>query len=198
MQPDSGDAIRVANTADKGRLSPSMVIGKPLLEKDDQSEIAFDVGKRLAYLRPERYVSYALSTLPRIENAFAAALTASGRPATPGVNGSDEATKLAAHIRSTVPNAVLEHVGAVARKLDDSPVNGVVTGWRTATDLTANRVGLILCNDFETAAKQIATEDSTISTMPAKERLRDLLAYSVSESYFAVRRHLALTVAEGQ
>jgi hypothetical protein len=27
-----------------------------------------------------------------------------------------------------------------------------------------------------------------------KERLRDLLAYAASESYFAVRRHLGLTV----
>jgi hypothetical protein len=33
-----------------------------------------------------------------------------------------------------------------------------------------------------------------MSTLPAKDRLRDLLAYSVSEDYFAVRRHLGITI----
>jgi hypothetical protein len=32
--------------------------------------------------------------------------------------------------------------------------------------------------------------------MGAKERLRDLLVYSVSEPYFQVRRHLGLAVQE--
>ena len=67
--------------------------------------------------------------------------------------------------------------------------------WRNATELTANRVGLILCDDLETAARVIATEKAS-TTVPAKDRLRDLLAYSVSEPYFAVRRHLALNVRD--
>ena len=32
--------------------------------------------------------------------------------------------------------------------------------------------------------------------MSVKERLRDLLAYAVSEPYFAVRRHLGLHVRD--
>ena len=43
--------------------------------------------------------------------------------------------------------------------------NGVVAHWRSATDLTANRVGLILCNDFETAARMIATEPASVSAL---------------------------------
>jgi hypothetical protein len=82
----------------------------------------------------------------------------------------------------------------VARKIPRREANGLVAGWRTATDLTANRVGLILCNDLETAARAIATEPPGLSTMPAKERLRDLLAYAVSEPYFQVRRHLGIAL----
>ena len=35
-------------------------------------------------------------------------------------------------------------------------------------------------------------EPTTISPLPAKQRLKDLLSYSVSEDYFAVRKFLGL------
>ena len=39
-----------------------------------------------------------------------------------------------------------------------------------------------------------ATEGAALSSLSVKDRLRDLLAYSVSEQYFTVRRHLGLHV----
>jgi hypothetical protein len=101
---------------------------------------------------------------------------------------------MALQLKKTVPTAVLEQVGAVASKMHIDPTNGVISTWRSATDLTANRVGLILCNDLQIAARAIATEKTPQSTLSAKERLRDLLAYSVSEEYFSVRRHLGLSL----
>ncbi len=191
ITPDSEDPLRVANTAEKGKLHPSVLMGSPLLSQDAEDEIAFDVGKKLAYFRPERYVTYALQTLPKIETAFRAALVASGQGDSEGV---PETAQMAGHLKKTVPTAVLEQVAAVARKMGDRKSNGAVAHWRSATDLTANRVGLILCNDFETAARHIATEAPGISTIGAKDRLRDLLAYSVSDQYFQVRRHLGLAI----
>jgi tetratricopeptide (TPR) repeat protein len=200
---DGSDGLRVANTtapgADKGKLVPSLLIGAPLLDKSDERELAFEVGKRLAYLRPERFVNLALQTLPKIENAFLAALVAadskiSGHagPVDPG----DEARKLGALIKGQVPSAVLDQVGAIGGKLGGRLGNGLITSWRSAADLTANRVGFILCNDLEVSARMIATETAAMSTLPPKERLRDLLAYAVSEPYFAVRRHLGIHVRE--
>ena len=39
----------------------------------------------------------------------------------------------------------------------------------------------------ETAAKLVATESAPGGALPTKERLRELLAYSVSEEYFRLR-----------
>ena len=194
LQPSVNDGIRVANTSDQGKLAPSVLVGSPHVSKKDERELAFEVGKRLAYFRPERYVNYAMQTLPKLEGAFTAALSASNATSAGEVSG--ETAKLATHIRQTVPATILDQVGTVANKLGRRVENGLIAGWRTATDLTANRVGLILCDDLETAARLIATETSNMSTMSAKDRLRDLLAYSVSEEYFAVRRHLGLVVRE--
>ena len=190
---DQGDGLRVANTTDKGRLAPSLLVGPSHQQKSDERELAFEVGKRLAYLRPERFVTFALQTLPKIENAFTASLVAANAT-TNEVQVSDDARKLGVSMQKTVPGAHLEQVAALAHKLGSRLGNGLVTGWRSATDLTANRVGLILANDLESAAKAIATETASTSGLPVKERLRDLLAYAASESYFAVRRHLGLTV----
>nr|MBA3461981.1 hypothetical protein [Deltaproteobacteria bacterium] len=97
-------------------------------------------------------------------------------------------------LKAQVPGPLLEQVGELSVKLSHRLGNGLISGWRTATDLTANRVGLIVSNDLETAAKAIATEGAAMSNLSVKDRLRDLLAYSVSEQYFTVRRHLGLHV----
>jgi golgin subfamily B member 1 len=203
-----GDGLRVANTiagpdpragADRGKLVPSLLIGAPHLDKTDERELAFEVGKRLAYLRPERFVMFALGNVPKLEAAFVAALLAAGAELGDAAGTppwQEEAERLASTLRSTVPGAMLDQVAALSSKVSGRLGNGLITGWRSATDLTANRVGLILCNDLDTAARLIATETAAMSTLPAKERLRDLLAFSVSEEYFAVRRHLGLHVRE--
>ena len=189
VQAKSDDGFRVANTSASGKLVPSVVIGAPHVERLEDRQIAFEVGKKLAYFRPEHYVNYALQTLPKLETAYHAALIAAGNAQ---AETGGEIEKMTMHLRNTVPAPVLEQVNALAQNL--SVGNGLIANWRTATDLTANRVGLILCNDLETAARTIATETSAFSTMPAKDRLRDLIAYSVSEEYFTVRRHLGLTI----
>ena len=206
---EGGDGLRVANTvglgAERQRLVPSLLVGAPQIGKSDERELAFEVGKRMAYLRPERFVTLAVGTLPKLEAAFAASVLASGvrvsqHDGTPYYDStSDEARKLAGMLKSQVPGPLLEQVGELSVKLAHRLGNGLISGWRTATDLTANRVGLIVSNDLETAAKAIATEGAAMSSLSVKDRLRDLLAYSVSEQYFTVRRHLGLHVrGEGQ
>ena len=188
---DQGEGLRIANTIEKGKLAPSLLVGTSHQGKADERELAFEVGKRLAYLRPERFVTYAVQSVPKLESAFQAALVAAGAGA---AAPSDEAKKLAATMKQSVPAAVLEQVAGLAAKLGDRVGNGAMVSWRSATDLTANRAGLILANDLASAAKAIATETATTSSAPVKDRLRDLLAYAVSESYFQVRRHLGLVV----
>ncbi|HSD90046.1 MAG TPA: tetratricopeptide repeat protein, partial [Kofleriaceae bacterium] len=200
---EQGDGLRVANTvglgADRQKLVPSLLVGAPLIGKSDERELAFEVGKRMAYLRPERFLTLAVGTLPKLEAAFAGVVMASGVRLTghdglPYQPDNDEARKLASQLQKQVPGALLEQVGELSHKLTGRLGNGLIPNWRAATDLTANRVGFIVANDFEVAAKGIATEGASLSGMSVKERLRDLLAYAVSEQYFQVRRHLGLHV----
>jgi tetratricopeptide (TPR) repeat protein len=186
-----GDTLRVANTLDRGGLAPALLAGAAA-DRIEERELAFELAKRLAYLRPDRYVTYAMTTQATLESAFQAALAAAG--VRPVADVGPEAARLAERLVNAVPEQVLMQVGAIARKMSGDFKNGAIASWRTAIDLTANRVGLILCNDLATAARKVATEAAGVSTLPARERLRDLLGYSVSEGYFAVRRHLGLAL----
>ncbi len=201
---EGGDGLRVANTvglgAERQRLVPTLLVGAQQIAKTDERELAFEVGKRMAYLRPERFVTLAVGTLPKLESAFMGSVLASGARVQAhdgtqfGVSANDETKKLAGTLKQQVPGPLLEQVGELSARLSGRVGNGLISSWRTATDLTANRVGLIVSNDLETAAKAIATEGAALSSMSVKDRLRDLLAYSVSEQYFTVRRHLGLHV----
>ena len=206
---ETGDGLRVANTvglgAERQRLIPSLLVGSQLIGKSDERELAFEVGKRMAYLRPERFVTLALGSLPKLEAAFAASVLAGGKNVTAhdgkpfaqhAQATNEEAQTLARALRQQVPRPLLEQVGELSNKLSGRVGNGLVSGWRTATDLTANRVGFVVSNDLETAAKAIATEGAALSSLSVKDRLRDLLSFAVSEQYFNVRRHLGLHVRE--
>ncbi len=193
-----GAGVRVANTLGMGerpRPVPSLLVGA--LTAGDDRALAFEVGKRLAYLRPERFLALAVTSLPRLEAGFAAVLRANRAEA-------PEDDALVTALRAQVPAAVLEQLAELAAPAvasagdgsDDRVADraGVVAAWRAATDLTANRAGFVLANDLETAARVIATEGTTLSGSPAQDRLRDLLGYAASERYFAVRRHLGQQV----
>ena len=184
------DGVRVANTVKAGRLAPSVLLGQDSLNNDDERQLAFEVGKRLTYLRPDRFVSYSLGTLDKLESAFLATLAAAGV----GEASEGDMARLATHLRKSVPRAVLEQISEVAAKMPSAPSNEMIANWRIATELTSSRVGFVLCDDFEVAAHSMATDSGSSTPLGAKERIQELLAYSVSENYFAVRRHLGLSV----
>lgn len=183
--------IRVLNTREGTTLVPSIVVGQPHASIKDDRMLAFEVGKRLAYLRPERYINYALGGLPELESTYTAILGIAG-VRTDKLTG--DAAKMAKHLEHTVSGAVLDQVRALAVRMQEMKVENPVARWQAATELTANRVGLLLCNDLELAARLIATDNTAMTTLSAKERLRDLLVYSVSEPYFQMRTHLCLDI----
>ncbi len=181
--------IKVANTTDGSKLSPSLLLPASYTKALPERELVFHLAKRLSYFRKERYVNYALQTVPTLEAAFEGALVASGAKDVP----TDAAAQYVGKIQG-LPQAILDQVCVVGKPLKDELDDGLVTNWQSATDLSANRIGLILCDDLETAAKAIAVEKTGLSGISKKDRLRDLLAYAVSEEYFTVRRHLGLSV----
>jgi golgin subfamily B member 1 len=61
--------------------------------------------------------------------------------------------------------------------------------WGEAVDKTAARAGLLLCDDLPTAVKLLEREEGARGPL-----LSDLLGFSASAQYSALRRHLGIAI----
>jgi hypothetical protein len=117
-------------------------------------------------------------------------------PVGDGVANASEVQGLSAHLRKALPPALAEQVGAAARKLVVLRGENLDMGkWVAATELTAGRAALLIGGDLGAAARVLWGEPAASAASPAKDRLKDLIAFSVSEEYFACRKLLGLVVA---
>jgi hypothetical protein len=66
--------------------------------------------------------------------------------------------------------------------------------WWNSVGLTALRVGFILCDDLMEAAGVIQSEPALFGTMPASEKVKQLLTYCISPEYCRVRRELQISI----
>jgi len=67
--------------------------------------------------------------------------------------------------------------------------------WMQSVELTGCRAGFLLANDLETAARMIQSLPPEGPTdLPPKEKIKEIVLFSVSEEYFRLREALGITI----
>ncbi len=186
--------VTVVNLKDKGILVPSLVVGLGFDQLSSQSQVVFDLAKRMVGLRPERFVRVSLATASALDTSVRAALQLAGSPVDPGEHR-DEVERMAKQLDEGLPAPMRTELKVLARKYLESCGGQVDVGrWLVASDLTASRAALAICGDVGAAARVLALEPTGQSPMPVADRISDLLGYFVSEDHFVVRAALGLQV----
>jgi tetratricopeptide (TPR) repeat protein len=173
---------------------PSIVLGAAALALDLSAHpAAFIAARHLTYYRPGLYSRHIVPTGTGLRAWVFAAI----RMIVPAFPVSAE---LEGPVRENV--AVLESMvtgptrdrlaSAVTKLLQAGAID--LKRWVAGVDLTADRAGFLVCNDLELASEMIKAADEGSSAAPQKERLRELVLYSTSEEYFALRRRLGLHI----
>ena len=67
--------------------------------------------------------------------------------------------------------------------------------WSQAVDFTASRAGLLLSGDLDIAKKIMAAEPAMPGDLAAADKMKELIVYSVSEPYFALRKLLGIAIS---
>ena len=67
--------------------------------------------------------------------------------------------------------------------------------WGHAVDAVAHRAGFVVCGDLEVAARMVSAEPVTVGGPQVKDKIKELVLYSISEEFFAVRAQMGLTIA---
>lgn len=175
-------------------MIPALIVMPALWERTDASDLAFVFGQALALLRPEKV----LRTWPRSisDRALRAALHVAGARV-PGEGEWAELERLAAELRAFLPRGGDGALVAAARTVATAAGEGLAAPafldrWRQGVELTAARAGFLAANDLGAAARALAAE-SQQAAVSVKARLKDLVAFSVSEAYFKARRALGFS-----
>lgn len=82
----------------------------------------------------------------------------------------------------------------VVQKFVEDGAKADLKRWMQAIDITAARAGLLLCADLEIAKKIIAAEPQLPGDLPPAEKVKELILFSVSDQYFALRKALGIAV----
>lgn len=192
VQPERSGRLLVANCVEDGALAPAVIVGRDLMTGYRDTEIAFCVASTLALLRPAWYLRLALPAVAELEAALAAAVRLVGGPVAARAELAPLVDAFAAEMRKRLtPESAALLQGLVGR-LGERPSLG---RWRDAVDAAARRAGLLVCGELEAAARMVSTEPVLPDGPRAKDKVRDLVVFSVSPGYFAARRRLGVTVA---
>ncbi len=189
-QPRRSGRLLLANCIEKGRLAPAVIVGRDLMVGYRDTEIAAAVGAMMALLRPGSYLRLTLPTIEELEAALVAAARLVGRKL--GRAALDPLVEIfVPRMQKVLTRPIAETLLAFANHLSDQPD---LARWRNAVDATAHRAGLLVSGELAATARMIASEPMVLGGVRPTERVADLVEFSVSPGYLALRRHVGIAI----
>jgi tetratricopeptide (TPR) repeat protein len=174
---------------------PASVAGQTVLTGFTPQELTFIVGKHLAMYRGEHYIKTLFPTQTELTVLFFAGIRLVEPSIAVPADIEKPVTLQAPILRSYMEAVHLEGLRLVVRKfVTDGQAKANLKRWVQTVELTACRAGLLLSGDLEIAKKIIAAEPQQPGDLPPQEKLKELILFSVSEQYVALRKALGIAV----
>jgi len=182
----------LADTTDgQAVMRPSILLHRD--EYADQSELGFKfrAGQITARARPEHLLAAVWPSTARIRDAVHGALRLvhPAHPLPPDLGNTADAC--AAAIRPYLAETRFDEVRSLVEPLRTADLD--TRSWLQGVVYTCNRAGLIMSDSLETSAQLASRDRDESSGLSSKDRVADLVAYSVSEIYLALREDLGLS-----
>jgi|GEM_PF-1375405 len=175
------------------RVFTSVLAGKQAQAEKAEPALKFLAGRAVARSRPDHILGAMLRDAGSLRNALFGAVAVSVPGAEIPSDIKTEATRLAELYKTYLSPSKIEQMGKVAGKLVDS--GDVDTKrWLESAAHTVTRAGFVLCDDIQTAARILTNEGDAGLAVPVKDRIRDLVGYSVSDAYLKLRREIGLAI----
>jgi tetratricopeptide (TPR) repeat protein len=174
--------------------TPAIVIGRAAFETQVPTQsLAFVAGRHLTYYRPGYYVRHLVPTGTGLKAWLFASIKLSVPqfPIAPDLSGPVQEATTA--MQGALSPADREKLASLVSKLLNAGAALDLKKWVASIDLTADRAGFLLAHDLELTTEVMrATEDA--ASIPSKERMKEIVLFSISEEYFQIREKLGITV----
>jgi golgin subfamily B member 1 len=187
--------IQLANAIEKAELCPSFVVRPHLLQGKSEREIAFLSARRLTFMRPEYYLKMLLPTNTELKVVVLSAIVMV-QPRFPVPPDMVQLVQqYLPEMQKRTPPQVLEQLGAVVARFVQAAPEINLAKWGHSVDATSHRAGFVVCGDLEVAARMVSAEPVVVGGPQVKDKIKELVLYSISEEFFTVRAQMGLTIA---
>lgn len=191
LRRDQAIGMRNANT-----LPASFIVGADMLQGKDERELAFLVSKRLGWMLSPHYLGGCGYPTEWLKAFFMAAMhvtdTSLGVDRQLGENAAQLIQALQDADRQS-PGLLLQ-IQKLMRQFLDSGRNPNLSHWLTSVDHTTSRIGLLICGDLKKAVIGIKNDPLPIGKASIKDKIRELVLFSISDEYFTLREQLGLAI----
>jgi hypothetical protein len=163
-------------TAFSSVIAPSHFVGRSI------GELAFVVGAHLVHHRSEHLARSTFPALSELASVVRSAL----------LLGRGEDDELARAMRASMSQDCVVAVCSAVRRMGDAAPD--VQRWVHGAELTALRLGAVLCGDLFAAAKILRQQPVVPGTPTTSERLRELVRWFASGDHSEVRASLGIAI----
>jgi hypothetical protein len=162
--------------------------GATLLQGFQTQDLMFICARHLSDYRGEHYIRTLMPSNTELKIVLMAALRLANLvPADP------QADQFATEMRPKLQAAQIDVVGTLGRRFIQAGARTDVKKWLQGVEVTACRAGFLICNDLDTAARMItALGPSGPVDLAPKDKVKELVLFSVSEEYFRLRQALGI------
>jgi tetratricopeptide (TPR) repeat protein len=175
-------------------VPPSSVAGQSVLTGFTPQELTFIVGKHLSYYRGEHYIRNLFPTLAELKVVLFSAIKIILNDFAVPPEMAQAVTATATELVKYMQPIQRDSLRLVVQKFVEDGAKADLKRWMQAIEITAARAGLLLCSDLEIAKKIIGAEPQLPGDLPPGEKVKELIVFSVSEQYFALRKALGIAV----
>jgi len=191
---------RVVNTS-----PPSVIVSLDYLNKFRPEERRFMVGRLLEHAEGRHALALNFPIKQVAQTLMAMAKLFKPEIQVPGLNDAD-AEKLMKAVKRAVPRKYRKQLedAAVAFAGEVGPKN--LSAWRQAMTHTANRAGLLVCNDLSAAVSALLKADpktqnirfedlaDPIPILQQSAEATELILFSISDAYFTLRKRAGFSL----
>lgn len=171
-------------------IPPATRLGRQALSGRAPGELAFLAGRYLAGFREERFVRQLFPDVLELQDLFVAALLIAN-PALP-IDAETKARVLPVSkaVEPLLQPPQVQRLRTLFARFVEEGGRTNLQRWVRASDATALRAGLLLCNDLGVADAMLQLEDPAAAT----SRMNELLEFCASERYGLLRTELGLAL----
>ena len=173
---------------------PAVVAGQAVLTGFQPQELTFICGKLLTMYRGEFFIKTLFPTQTELEVLLYSGIKIA-RPdfALPPAQQA-QVMPVAQVLASKMQPMQVEVLKSAVKLFFEQGAKVNLKKWLQGVESTSTRAGLLLCADLEIARKIIQQEPQMPGDLSPAEKMKELLVFSVSPKYFALRKALGIAI----